>query len=352
MQRHIVYICNNNGSDTRVRKELETLSSISSLHFIGFVKDEYHPYNPRHLSSYDLIKGKIRSLTSIFSLYKKVRRVLSEHPRATVHIVNEQLAILLMPLLFRRHVVVDSFDSMFLRMNMPKNRGLPLKRIAYGPPKAIVITDGNRLSLLPDFAKDKALVIPNAPRLQDYPDKSIDSEHLTLCYFGSLAELRGSRFVRELLDVSSNVRCIAAGWILDDYTRNLVTHERVRFLGSLPQDQVNRILAEKGDYLVAVYPLSNINNINASPNKIYDSIHTKTPLLITKGVAIAEDVVASNIGLAVDTERRLDFRELYSELLARRGHFSFSDKAIAENSWEAHENTLCAAHESAPIIQD
>lgn len=348
MSQDLIYICNNNGSDTRIAKEIDTLSRFFLVHFLGFEKAGHHSQNPERFASYNLVKGKIRSPRSVFSLFSKVRGLLSRYPHATIHVVNEQLAILLMPLLIRRHVVIDSFDSMFLRMNLPGNRGLMLKRFVYGSAKAIIVTDLNRFNLLPDIAKSKSIIIPNVPRIFKYPEKSIDQEYLTLCYFGSLAEQRGSRFVSGMLDANPNVRCIAAGWIADDYTEKLISHDRIEFMGSLPQEKVNSILAEKGDYLVAIYPLNNQNNINASPNKIFDSIHTRTPIIITKGVKVSDEVVASGTGVAVDTEKSLDFRSLGIDLLDRRRDFYFSDEAIRKNSWEAFEEKLCAIHRLSP----
>jgi hypothetical protein len=344
MPSDLIYICNNNGSDTRVSKELNTLLSRFSVHFLGFEKAEYHQRSTEQYASHDLIRGTIRSIGTVLSLYRKARRLISDHPRASIHIVNEQLAALLWPLLIGRHVVIDSFDSVFLRMNLPHNRGYVFKRAVYGLAKHVIVTDCNRFELLPDFTKGKAIVIPNVPFRCTYPEKLVDSEKLTLCYFGSLSERRGSSFVMRLLEACPRVRCIAAGWVMDDYTKELIKHERVEFLGSLPQSEVNKILALKGDYLVAIYPLDNQNNINASPNKIYDSIHTKTPLIITSGVRAAREVILSRIGLAVDTEAELDFPSLVAELMDRRASFSFSDEAVDENSWEAFEAQLCAAH--------
>lgn len=344
MRNNLIYICNNNGSDTRVSKEIDTLSRHFGVHFLGFEKDSHHERDYGGLSSYNLVQGAIRNPRSLFFFCLEARRLLVRFPEASVHIVNEQLAAILMPLIFRRHVVIDSFDSMFLRMNLPGNRAQSLKKMVYGPARSIIVTDVNRFNLLPDVVKEKSVIIPNVPRRSEYPEKTRNPDLLTLCYFGSLAEKRGSRFIKGMLDTSSSVRCIAAGWAADDYTRDLLRHERIEFLGSLPQKDVNAVLAEKGDYLVAVYPLDNQNNVNASPNKIYDAIHTKTPLIITSGVIASEFVQTAGIGLAIDTEKDLDFHSLFAELMNSRDRFSFSDSDIFENSWEAFEDMLCAVH--------
>ena len=53
---------------------------------------------------------------------------------------------------------------------------------------------------------------------------------------------------------------------------------------------------EKADYILSVYAPLNENNINASPNKIYDAIQTETPVIINAEVKISDWVRTKRIG--------------------------------------------------------
>ena len=62
------------------------------------------------------------------------------------------------------------------------------------------------------------------------------------------------------------------------------------------------------------YEPSNQNNINASPNKIYDAIQTNTPIIINNEVKVAAFVKRKNIGVILDSFYDYDLETVYKEL--------------------------------------
>lgn len=82
------------------------------------------------------------------------------------------------------------------------------------------------------------------------------------------------------------------------------------------------------------------NNINASPNKIYDSIHTKTPVIINHDIIVSEFVRKMNTGFIVDINAEANYIVLAEKLVKKKNNLSFTDTLISEYCWEKYENIL------------
>ncbi len=153
---------------------------------------------------------------------------------------------------------------------------------------------------------------------------------------------RGTEFMSTLLDVSDKIHCTCAGWITDEYTWDFVNRSRVEYLGLLSQEKANEYLSQYATYIVGIYPTNNLNNIYASPNKIYDAIHTRTPIIINKEVQMSKFVIDHDIGLVVN-ENDLP-RQLVENLFEKKDSFLFDSDLIRENSWDNYEETLLELH--------
>ncbi|WP_413999311.1 hypothetical protein ACMDB5_01700 [Flavobacterium sp. W1B] len=338
--QNILYVCVNDGSDTRVIKEISTLSKEYKVFYLGIGTKSESSFSLEMTEQHILISGSHKSIGTILKLVWQLILLLYKFNFKKVHVVDEQLYCFIFPLLIGKRVTLDIFDSYFLKLNLPGNKFYLLKRIIYGLPRKIIVTDENRYSLLPKFAQEKAVVIPNVPRFAKYFKKRNTNDYLTICYFGSLNKDRGTYFLEKLLHYDDNIKVIAAGWLTDDYTKLFVNHPRVTFLGIKKQSDVNAILAEKGDYLLSVYPVNNTNNIYASPNKIYDAIQTQTPIIINSEIFVASFVKNINIGYVIKNSLNIDFEKLIFELKEKRNSYSFNDKLVEEYSWEKYETKL------------
>merc|ERR1711916_103399 len=124
------------------------------------------------------------------------------------------------------------------------------------------------------FAKPFSSILPNVPdgKLEDYADKKF-SDNVVLAHFGTLAKNRGSLYVHQLASSFPEIKVFCAGWIVDEFTEELMLLDNVEYLGVMPQGEANEFVFENVDYVIAIYPEGNLNNFYASPNKIYDSIY-------------------------------------------------------------------------------
>jgi hypothetical protein len=131
--------------------------------------------------------------------------------------------------------------------------------------------------------------------------------------------------------------------VYDEATRQLSRHPHVAFLGVITQQQSMQVAATC-DYILSLYEPSNENNINASPNKIYDAIQARTPVIINREVKIAAFVAAQGIGCVLDSFYATDVAAVGEELIARKGTFAFDAALLSRYTWEAVADKLLSAH--------
>lgn len=339
-KKRILYICANDGSDTRVNKEILTYSKKYSVDYLGIGSFSEKSYALEFCLSKYLIKGSHKSPFAILKLIIRLRKLLRNNVYSSIHVVDEQLFFFIIPFTKGQpSITLDIFDSYFLKINKPNEKLIVFKKYIYCSANKIIVTDNPRLKLLPVFAQKKAVVIPNVPFNIQYSPKIEDNEKLRLCYFGTLMKNRGSEFIFKLIK-NKKVELLMAGWIGDEYTEKLMKMSNVKYLGVLKQHEINNILASLGDYLVAIYPTNNLNNIYASPNKIYDAIHTKTPIIINNGTKVSEFVKKNNTGIVFNNFDLIDADEYVEFLIASKNSFNFEQKMIQKFSWENYENIL------------
>ena len=165
---------------------------------------------------------------------------------------------------------------------------------------------------------------------------------IVICYFGTLVKNRGSEFIYNLLLSNSDIDVVCAGWISDKYSEDLLRHQKVKYLGVINQEEANQYLSQYADYLLAIYPENNLNNLNASPNKIYDAIHAEVPVIINKNIKVSNFVLENNTGVVVDMHN-IDYPLLAKKLLNNKGLFSYDENLKNKFSWETTENILLKA---------
>jgi hypothetical protein len=342
----ILYFCVNDGSDMRTFKEVKTLSKCFDVIYLGIGNEKYS-FCKEYCTEFHLIKGKIKSPISLLKLLIALVKLRLKHCFTSIHLQEEQLLIIAYPFLFKSNVVLDIFDSIFLKKNISKDNMLLIKKILYYLPNRIIVTDENRLGLLPGFVRHKAVVVPNVP----FFDKNIFHINKNKCnkirlgLFGSLAENRGVQFAKNLLEYDpSKYEIIAAGWLSDEYSKNLISCDGVSYLGVMKQEHLLSYIAQNVDYIISIYPLSNLNNINASPNKIYDSIHTKTPIIMNDGIKVSKFINDNGIGLIIssnDTVQDIDLKLTESSF-----DNIFTEDLAISNSWCKFENLLIDLHKN------
>jgi hypothetical protein len=337
----LLYLCLNDGSDTRINKEVRTLSTQFAIHYLGIGRSQEQSFVKPYCAQFTLIHGHHKEKMTFVRYWQKASRLLRRGEYHSVHVINEQLVWLFFPFLYRHRTVLDIFDSVFLKSG---GRLDWLQRFTYRLPGTIIVTDDNRRGLMPAAFLPKVKVVENYPyRYTAHTRRNGGSDELLIFYNGSMSQSRGTGWLRSLLDLDEKVRVKMAGWVYDEPTRELSIHPRVDFLGVISQQESMQVAASC-DYILSLYEPVNQNNINASPNKIYDAIQVRTPVIINKEVKIAAFVEAQGIGYVLNSFYATGLAGVKEELIARKGSYQFSANLLGRYTWEAVENKLLAAH--------
>ena len=337
----LLYLCLNDGSDTRINKEVRTLSAQFDVHYVGIGRSQEQSFVRPYCEQFTLIPGHHKEKMTFARYWQKATRLLRRGEYHSVHVINEQLVWLFFPFLYRHRTVLDIFDSVFLKGG---SRLGWLQRATYRLPHTIIVTDDNRRGLMPAAFLPKVKVVENYPyRCTAPPRKDGSRDGLFIFYNGSMSRSRGTEWLRSLLELDEKVSVKMAGWVYDEPTRELSTHPRVDFLGVISQQESMQVAA-RCDYILSLYEPVNQNNINASPNKIYDAIQARTPVIINREVKIAAFVEAQGIGYVLDSFYATGLAEVKDDLIARKGSYPFSADLLGRYTWEAVEDKLLAAH--------
>lgn len=341
MRDRLLYVTVNDGSDTRVAKELKLFSKEFDVYLIRFARKDSPDY--RVVKDYRLMNG-YKTLIGLLSIWFKVLLVTIRFRFRVVHVVDEECLLLLwLPLLFvRGHLRVDIFDSWFLKKNQGSDDALLFRRILYCKVNSVIVTDDNRKRLLPGFLANRAIVVPNVPIKSEcnFGIKKLELlDSLTVAFVGSLSKDRGVHILERILQCDDRINVVCMGWIYDEYTRIWIdtNSDRVSFLGQKSQEECNKYVHENAHYLFCYYKGDNLNNINASPNKIYDSIHTSTPCLINSVPTVSRWVRDMNIGLVYEENAVL---ETVSAMFVNYASFFNKDLIKDEYTWDYFESIL------------
>jgi hypothetical protein len=348
IKRKILFITSNDGTDMRIFKEVKTLSKEFEIHFVGVNQNKISASFVKEFCSKEFyIIGKRKSVFTIIKQFFIIFRLILFNSYNSIHVINEQLLIFFLPILWRQKVVLDIFDSIFLVKNLPNEKGEFFKRLVYSNCDRILVTDANRKMVMPNFTIEKISILENYPFRESFGQKDAkDKNKLRIMFFGWLGEKRGSKIVYELLKASKKVEISMAGWIIDDFTRDLIKHPQVNYLGVMTQKEANGFVFKGMDYILAIYEPSNQNNFFASPNKVFDSIHCEVPLIINPEVNISNFVKFKNIGYVLPSYENNDFVKIVDDLLLQRDTYNFNDELKSHYSWNSIESKLLKVHTS------
>lgn len=342
----LLFVSTNDGSDMRINKEVKSLQKHSEVIFFG-VGDYSKCYVAPFCKEVILVKGKRNSVRVLAKQVLIFIKLLLTKKIKSIHIINEQLYIFFYPFLFFKHIVLDLFDSIFLKKNRSGEKMKWIKRLLYWPANIILVTDENRYQLMPVAIQPKCIVLPNYPEYFDFKEEKEKSDNLRILYNGWMGLNRGTEIIEGLLKTNLPLKIYMAGWFSEEYTRNLVEKYPVQIesLGVIPQRRSLELAQTKSDYILCVYAPINENNINASPNKVYDAIQTETPLIINAEVKISRWVREKGIGFVLPGYDVADYSQLYFDLQKDKNKFSFNADLKRYYTWESVEGNLLKAHQ-------
>jgi hypothetical protein len=87
-----------------------------------------------------------------------------------------------------------------------------------------------------------------------------------------------------------------------------------------------------------------LNNIYASPNKIYDAALVGVPVIINSEIRAADFVARNGLGVLIPSFSGLSPRNVIAELLDRRCEFQNLSASSSPYKWSAVEKVLIDVH--------
>ncbi|WP_445725689.1 hypothetical protein, partial [Flavobacterium sp.] len=181
----------------RINKEVKTLAKYADIYFLGIGEYGDKNYAKCNCKEFFLIQNKRNSFKAIFKQILKFLQLSRKYKFNSYHIINEQLMVFFYPFLFRKYVVLDIFDSFFMKMNAPKDKLKFIKKIVYAPVNYLFVTDGNRKKLMPKFLYPKLGVLENFPNHYNGKTQK-NTKNLTIFYNGSMSHSRGTEILVKL----------------------------------------------------------------------------------------------------------------------------------------------------------
>ncbi|TLZ50503.1 MAG: glycosyltransferase family 4 protein [Methanobacteriota archaeon] len=187
-------------------------------------------------------------------------------------------------------------------------------RSALARREAFAIRDAD-LVIVPDLARKppfrweprRVIEIVNVPEERAFTPEP--HEGFRVFYGGNLSKDRGLQYLIPACE-RAGARLVVAGQGPDE--GELIAQVRrsasAEYLGYLPHDQVLRHAAA-ADAIPLLYDPSVPINRLASPNKLYEAMMLRKPVLVSEGILIADLVRDEQFGIVVpygDTERLVD----------------------------------------------
>jgi len=304
----IAVIHGNDGSDVRIGKVCRSLSSMGfDVHFIGW---DSRPEVGKSIdlgaaASHVMVKatphgrftvgGKLR-----FALH--IKETLARLRPDVACCVNEDNALLALPFrgIFYRRLVCDVFDALVDRHSRkPWLLRCALRLVAETVRSGVdrlIATDQSRYSRFGRY-RSKCVVVENVPEDPGEELSLTIPEGPTKIYVaGSLLSARGLEQIIDVVDRVPDVRIVSAGWLYDEFaTTTFANHPNVDFVGIVTARQ-SLELAAGCDAVLAYYVPGTVNNLYASPNKIYDAMSVGRPAIINSETRVSEWVRENDVG--------------------------------------------------------
>jgi glycosyltransferase involved in cell wall biosynthesis len=353
----IAVVLGNDGSDVRIGKICRSLGAAG--HQVTLVGWDRRPEEPK---SVDL--GSARAETMVLptrfgratlsghlAYMGHVVRCLARLRPDVVHAVNEDNAMLLLP--FRgwlyKHLVCDVFDALVDRHSgvSPALRSV-LRLIAevsrIGCDR-LIATDERRYQRFGRFRR-KTTVVQNYPDDPGWELSERAPEGAVKIYVGgSLGHRRGLREVLAAIEGLQDVEIWSAGWAYDDVARDVfLKHPAVKFYGIVTAPR-SLELASRCDLVLAYYSPDSVNNVYASPNKIYDAMSVGRPVAVNKEILVSRFVQEESLGYVEPYGDVPALRRIVQGLRERRARSAeFSRRArelfLSQFTWEVQAAKL------------
>lgn len=258
------------------------------------------------------------------------------------------LPALFMNIFYGKKYVYDICDFYVDSARVPKKLKPLIKRLDFYTIKkaeATIIVNESRIEQIKGSRPKKLLFIHNTPIEMKVEEPKNIINKPTIFYGGILV---GSRMILETINICKrhpewNFVIAGFGNIEDKCKQAAESYENIIYLGKIPYSEIIAN-TKAADVVFACYDPNVPNHKYSSPNKLYEAMMCKKPIIVCKGTGIDELVMEEGIGLVCDFNEQsleLAFEKLLlnkslSNAMGRKSRQLYDEKY----SWNIMEERL------------
>ncbi len=202
----------------------------------------------------------------------------------------------------------------------------------------IIIADSERIKQmgLPESYRKKILVVENVPQtvFSEYADKKLDFSKILLSYVGVFDYHRGIENILKLVETNPRLVLDIAGEgaLKNDVLEASRRCDRIRYWGFVDYPDGLKLM-QKSNFILGMYYKSNPEHYFAAPNKYFESLLLRVPMITTKNILLGDKVSTLNTGYALG-ETLEDLSAFFAEMVEQEERFR-EDYKVREYNCQA-----------------
>lgn len=319
-RKHICIIRSNPvRPDSRVEKESRALQKAGySVHILAWDRDSDHSPETSmvcgsipitrfgYKAGYSMgIKSIIPRLGFQLSIVKWFHTNGSRFDAVHACDIDTAMFAYLFARIRRCKFVFDIFDFMYAKpMSLFQKAIRASQLLLIDHADATIICTEQRKEQIKGSKPRKLVIIHNTPDaelIETDQSVRIDQNRLSVAYIGVLTKDRLLREIINFFKKNPEVDFYIGGFgILEKEIKSASQeYANIHFVGRIPYEQTIAIESQC-DVMVACYDVTIENNRMAAPNKFYESLMLGKPIIMTKGMGMADEIKKEDIGVLID----------------------------------------------------
>lgn len=277
----------------------------------GITKDHYDFF--RYKAGVNV--GGLKACFNHFRWMMFVYKYIKQNPEATtIHAcdLNSAFPAALYKRINKNKPVVifdacDWFSANFYSMKLVRKIFEWMEKFSYKNSDKLIICEPEREEQITFKIKEKPLVLPNIPQIDDMSIKGNNDKYRfsnnwpTLAYFGNFSQ---DRFLLEMIELTKTEKfnLLIGGFgtkRIEELCKEVNRLPNVKYFGKMTM-QEGLQMTNCADISYAMYCKVSPNNIYAAPNKLYEAMFLGKPIISTKGTILEHKILENKIGYAIE----------------------------------------------------
>lgn len=242
------------------------------------------------------------------------------------------------------HIMIDNVKGLF---NVLFKKSVKiLEQLVYKSVDLLIVTSTKFYDIYYKYyiPEKKVVYMPNIPDftvLKDYKHK--EHNNFTIGYIGVI------RYPKQLLLLMEAAAAVGADVLLAGFTENCQEvkeiaekYQNVIYYGQYDYNKEIVKLYEMCDAIFSVYDAEMKNVGVALPNKLYEAVYCKLPIIVAKSTYLGEIVESHGIGITVTYNNKNELQNAIMQLMNDRNFYSSIQKnctkSIELNNIEKYTN--------------